>query len=297
MSIGEAHQLFLSENPDFSIEKSKFHEMRPKFVLPSGKKDQEVCMCVYHENIDMILSGIGALSPDLPSNSEAIAKETVCGFDEKHISCIDRLCSICGVEKYLDDKVPFENLDCTVKYYQGQQNEVGFTVKREIVTVLGSAKEEIGSQLHLLSRHTYNASKQHFEFRYSKENLSNDEVIIHVDFAENYSIKHDREIMSAHWETDSVTLYTCVTYYKDETNSLAHQSYAIVSDDLSHNKNSVKIFNEEIVAHLKEIKCGKIKKVHDWSDGAASQFKNRFMFSNLVCHKDDVKIDADWLFF
>lgn len=295
MSIGESHKLFLSENPDLNIGMTKFHELRPKYVLPFGKKDQEVCMCIYHENISMILSGIGALCPDLPKNPEIIAKESVCAFDDDHISCIDRACSVCGVEKYLDVKISEDNLDYTVKYYQWQQNELGFTVKREIVTDLGCAKEEIGSQLQTFARHIYNASKQHFEFRYLKENLPDNEVIMHIDFAENYAIKHDREIMSAHWASDSVTVYTCVAYFKEE-NSLNHQSYAIISDDLSHSKDSVKVFNEEILSQLKQ-RISAITKVHYWSDGAASQFKNRFMFANLTYHKEELKIEADWSFF
>ena len=102
--------------------------------------------------------------------------------------------------------------------------------------------------------------------------------------------------MSAHWSSDTVTLYTCVAYFQNIENSLSNQSYAIISEDLSRSKDSVKIFNEEILSQLKQKKNG-IKEVHYWSDGAASQFKNRSMFANLVYHKEEFGIEADWSFF
>jgi hypothetical protein len=37
--------------------------------------------------------------------------------------------------------------------------------------------------------------------------------------------------------------------------------------------------------------------VHYWSDGAASQFKNKFTLANLLFHKADFQCDADWSFF
>ena len=41
----------------------------------------------------------------------------------------------------------------------------------------------------------------------------------------------------------------------------------------------------------------KLNHVHYWSDGAASQFKNKFNFDNLLHHKLDFDCTADWSFF
>lgn len=42
--------------------------------------------------------------------------------------------------------------------------------------------------------------------------------------------------MAAHWSNEMVTLFTAVAYYKDEDGELNHRSYAVVSDELSHDK-------------------------------------------------------------
>lgn len=41
----------------------------------------------------------------------------------------------------------------------------------------------------------------------------------------------------------------------------------------------------------------KLKKIKYFSDGAASQYKNKYNFANLVNHKNDFGVDADWTFF
>lgn len=66
------------------------------------------------------------------------------------------------------------------------------------------------------ARHVYNIKRQFNELKYLKENLSDGEIIIQEDFAENLQIKYQQEIMAAHWSNDSVTLFPAVVYYKDK---------------------------------------------------------------------------------
>ncbi|EDO45444.1 predicted protein [Nematostella vectensis] len=101
--------------------------------------------------------------------------------------------------------------------------------------------------------------------------------------------------MAAHWSNETVTVFTAVVYFKDEKNDLQHVSYAIISDDLSHDKGSVYSFNAAIIDDIKQ----KInfEKVHYWSDGAGSQFKNRYNLSCLLYHQRDFGSEATWSFF
>ena len=49
--------------------------------------------------------------------------------------------------------------------------------------------------------------------------------------------------------------------------------------------------------HLKTVLPWPVTHVHYWCDGAASQFKNRYTFANLVFHKKDFDCTADWSYF
>ena len=72
----------------------------------------------------------------------------------------------------------------------------------------------MSEQLQPFGRHVYNIRRQFAELKYLKENFQMGEVIIHEDFAENFQMKHQREVMAAHWSNDTVTLFTAVVYYR-----------------------------------------------------------------------------------
>ena len=101
---------------------------------------------------------------------------------------------------------------------------------------IAEAEEDLQAQLRPFSRHVYNIRRQFQELRHLKEQLSQDEIIIHEDFSENFQLKHQREIMKSHWSNESDTVFTAVVYYKDDNKDLKHLSYVLISDELSHDK-------------------------------------------------------------
>ena len=65
MTIGEAYSLFVDENPNVTIEKSKFAELRPKKVLLSSKMPHDACRCIYQENMILLLQEPHHILPDV----------------------------------------------------------------------------------------------------------------------------------------------------------------------------------------------------------------------------------------
>ena|SRR6218665_86110 len=55
-----------------------------------------------------------------------------------------------------------------------------------------------------------------------------------ADFSDNFDAKQQKEIMSAHWVKNAITLYTAVITTIEST-----KSYVVVSDELHHDKFSV----------------------------------------------------------
>lgn len=79
----------------------------------------------------------------------------------------------------------------------------------------------------------------------------------------------------------SLCLITAVVYYRSGTGDLEHKSYAVISDDLRHDKQSLYAFN----------------KVQYWSDRAGSQFKNKYNLASLLFHEQDFGAKATRSFF
>ena len=116
VNVNEAYELFKKEEPGLKIGRSKFASLRPCQVMPMSLHDQEVCMCKYHENINMILDGLKNIVPEVPKYSEDLLIQTVCSLNQA--KCMDRECQACGIAKPLDEL--FEGIDdnTAASYFQ-----------------------------------------------------------------------------------------------------------------------------------------------------------------------------------
>ncbi len=118
-------------------------------------------------------------------------------------------------------------------------------------------------------------------------------VVLQVDFAENYTAVYQDDIQSARWHQKQVTVFPSVLWSDGDL-----ESYAIVSDSLEHDKRSVATFLSKIVEDIK-MKHPAMKEHHIFSDGAASQFKNKFIwcFMSTTFRELFPALRVQWHFF
>lgn len=88
-----------------------------------------------------------------------------------------------------------------------------------------------------LKLHTYVKRTHQKYFQDRKISIKKDECILQIDFAENYRLLAQNEIQSAHFSYSQVTIFTCVAWLHNGT-----RTFAITSDQLSHNKYDVYCF-------------------------------------------------------
>lgn len=148
-----------------------------------------------------------------------------------------------------------------------------------------------------LLRHDFLAKSQASYFARKKETIEVGEVVVSLDFAENYSFVVQNAIQSHHWSNSQATLHPYVIYYRDNE-TIKHENYVIISEKVTHDSSSVHLFNFKLVEFLKDkLGVNNIKTIFYFSDGAASQYKNKYNFLNLIYHQSDFNIDAEWNFF
>ncbi|CAH3188775.1 unnamed protein product [Porites lobata] len=87
-------------------------------------------------------------------------------------------------------------------------------------------------------------------FKEKIEHLTEEEAVVQVDFAENFSCKYQGEVQSAPWSQDQVTLFTVAIWTKSGDKNSCCESHVIVSDDLKHDKTSVAVFISKVVNDL-----------------------------------------------
>ena len=86
-----------------------------------------------------------------------------------------------------------------------------------------------------------------------------------------------------------MTIFTSVTWQQDSCTSAV-----IISDDLTHSRDSVIIFVDKL---LNSVIDESVKTLHIWSDGPSSQFKNRFTAASIPWLQERHKLKICWNFF
>lgn len=104
-----------------------------------------------------------------------------------------------------------------------------------------------------------------------KAELQPGNAVLQIDYAENYSLISQDEIQSAHWGHSQVTLFTACVWYPEGV-----KSYVVVSDDLTHSKESSWLFLKVIIEDFKRFVYPDLLHLKIFSDNCTSQFKSRY---------------------
>ena len=288
MTIREAYALFMNENTDIKICQSKFYECRPPHVLPTSHMPHNVCVCKYRANFSFLVEGVAKKAKEFPKNSAELLDKVCC--DTSAEECMSGHCEKCMSN--LQDLIPNSNLLNENTSWK-KWTEVSGRLKAVIIEgTLEEAIDELNKSLKRFKTHVHIKQNQSDAFKQAKQNVEAGEIVLQIDFAENFQAVNQDEIQSAHWNQQQITIFTACAWLPEKKQC----SFAIVSDFLKHDKFAVYAFIKEIIYSLKT-KVGNFTLLKIFSDGAASQFKNKFTLSNLCFMPKDFGITAEWYFF
>lgn len=153
--------------------------------------------------------------------------------------------------------------------------------------------------LSVLRKHDFIAKQQSKYLRSVKETLQLGEYVVIMDFSENYKFITQNEVQAAYYYTHQATLFPIVAYFKTEEGELRILSYAIISEEKTHDTVAVFGFQTKFINFLRTDGANypNPRKFYYFSDGAVSQFKNKKNFNNVNYHYEDFNIDCEWNFF
>lgn len=287
MSLREAYSQFQKSHPTITIGLSKFSEFRPKHIKLFDKIPHNVCVCSYHENIRLLLLALKS-STKLPTEFSDFVNVVVCESSSKE--CMSNQCSSCR-NKIFNFKPDSDLENQPIKYMQWQKAD-NKTDKVEILSTVKETFDELVNQLKPFLIHTFIKRNQSKVFEDLKSKVDRKNIVIQLDFSENATLIHKNEIQSAHWTHSQATVFT-VHAWIDEKLS---QSIVVVSDNLDHTKLSIYKFVDYVFSWLKD-KYSEIECINVFSDGPSSQFKQRYLFSNLFLFETSHEIKLTWNFF
>lgn len=153
-------------------------------------------------------------------------------------------------------------------------------------------------QLKALVPHDHIAYQQSQYLKELKTSLPENDIIAICDFSENYAFKIQDSIQAAYYDTAQCTIHPICIYYK-EGKVVMQKSIIVIAESKEHNVQSFYLFQRKMIEYLKDFFGDQYaqKSFKFFSDGAASQYKNKYNFLNLCLFKKDFGINAEWHFF
>ena len=152
---------------------------------------RNVCNCIYHSNVNLILETLHSNIPDIfPLHSDQLVKDCVCEI--KNRTCMSSNCDLCKEKfdhKFLD-VVPKEKLKLVVKWINWENNENDQLGKKMKSGSLEDLLKKLKPVLGQFIFHWYVKNEQ-FEVYNKMKQLATEEnsntTVIQMDFAENFT--------------------------------------------------------------------------------------------------------------
>ena len=225
---------------------------------------------------------------NLSSILDEFVSEVTC--DENCEDCIYRQCDVCS--NFLEDFKPQTEDDNIFFKYQQWQTQDKSAEKETITVSINAVFEDLRNQLPSFLVHRFVKRKQQAHFLIIIDECDFTAVVFQVDFSENATLLEQNEVQSSHWTHKQVTIFTAHAWIKKHVK----ESFAIISDYLNHTKDAVYTFMSKLSDYLVKT-YSSIKLINVFSDGASSQFKQRYLFSNLYEWEKEFSINLIWNFF
>lgn len=158
---------------------------------------------------------------------------------------------------------------------KSEEKEITVTQKDEIQGKIGDLIDEFHSQLERFKIHSFNKENQLKHCRWLKENMKMNEGMVHVDFAENYDCKLNKEIQSMHFGASKrqITLHTGIYSVGKSANPV---SFCSISDSLEDGPPAIWAYLEPVLKSIK--KNPNIDIIYFFSDGPSSQYRQKGKF-------------------
>lgn len=283
-SLKELHSKYKIQY-NSSMSYSSFLRLKPMWIVPPRLCDRETCMCSKHGNMQFVVEKLHRIKVLAEKNAEKVCAELCCNVASKE--CMYRECVKCQ-DKVIEHNLTQDELNENVAYFQwsrktenrsikGKDKLVTSTYKAVLNTSVTGLYSEFKLKIVPFMKHVYNMRHQYRSLKSKKDHLQQNEIVVQIDFSENYVCKFGEEAQSMHFGASKVqiSLHTGVKYVVDSNGNTIVESFTTVSSCLDHGAHA-------IWAHLKPVLLSisvehpEVNTMHIVSDGPTAQYKNRF---------------------
>ncbi|CAH0555183.1 unnamed protein product [Brassicogethes aeneus] len=266
------------------ISYSLFCQLRPFWIKQPDVNKRDTCLCVICENSELLVKKLNLINM-INENSVYSLCQSLCCNDTLDENCLERKCTQCK-NKYVNfnnfngqDLISYHKW-CTkseIITVSGKKKLCKKTFKNKIQTSKQQLANELKEAVSQLMQHIANRNHQYKQLDLIKHSLKNNEIILHMDYSENYVCKYEKEVQSLHFggSKNQIVLHTVMAYIK--TDNKVRKPFCTFSN--SPRKDPI-----AIVAHLNPVLQDVLSyccptTIHFISDGPSTQYRNFKMFN------------------
>jgi len=230
------------------------------------------------------------------ANLDILVQQVTCSLNFK--KCMYGECKVCS-----NKTIQIENVDWNLETTWRQWKTVtearviktqGSSVTRDVTLTIKSVQSgpvseivrSFSEQLMKFKVHNCNIQHQYFQYRLLRNEMSASEVLIHIDYSENYVAKLAKEIQSVHFgaSKNQITIHSGLYYVG--SNSVPN-TFATVSDSLEHGPAGVWAYLRPVLDYIQS-KHPAVDTLHFFSDGPTTQYRqkiNFYMFTQMISER------------
>jgi len=273
---------------------ASFCKAKPFWVVKPSVSGRDTCRCVKHANMAFMTDKLHQLKiMAKPASDDDLCARLCCDNTSRTKECMFSECTVCK-KKQLPVAVSPERMDEEVFYSQWanttedrtDRNKKPITVrvvkKMKISCTARELLQATENQMTAYMRHVFSISHQYRQLRDMRTQLRQNEVLIVIDFSENYLTKYSSEIQSVHFGASrtQITLHTGVMYYST-ANGIQCTSFCTLSSSLRHDPGAIWAHLMPVL-NLMHVLCPSVDTVNFQSDGPTTQYRNKKNFFLLA---------------
>jgi hypothetical protein len=158
-TLRETYSFFCKENPHVKMGISKFCTLRPPYVLTTSETPANVCVCIYHANVQLLLDAISWYS--FPKRCHEFVDSLTCFRGSE--ACMSGLCSLC-INNYFEMRSTIVDKNILVKWIQWENNVDQRVEKVSKEGLLREVLDLLAEKLPSFLRHCFVKDCQSLEF-------------------------------------------------------------------------------------------------------------------------------------
>ena len=285
------------------ISLSTLYKYKPKSVKLQGRIPFRQSCCEVCQNFEAVIAVASKHLEGIPSTLDKCVDSSLCSYETYFckFDCAMRKCNQCGTEKLKEklfelnsSKLNDKRKRFMVKRWENKKEKLGKSENYKTYMHWSHPKftyktliEHYVELLEKMASHSFFASWNYHHYIQCKKNIEEGEIVVVLDYTQNYLCIHQNEVQALHWSHAQVTLHPYAISYRcpiDGCNEVVLHEIVAISDDLKHDAHLVHKMNSDIMPIVKR-RGVKIRKIYEYTDQAPSQYKNKSAFHYLAQSK------------